>query len=384
MAARASTANALALVYAALVVYASLYPFEGWRWPAGTGFADLLQLPFVPWGDELDLWINLAGYVPFGLLLAIGTLRSGGSRGAAVAVAVLLPSLLSYAMEVAQTTLPARHPSLKDWSMNTGGAAIGTALALAMHGAGLVDRWHALRQRWFERDSEGALALLALWPVALLFPTPAPLGLGQLGGGHLAEILGAWFEGLPWVQGSLAALGAPADPAVSAAQPAVQANGPGVRIRPLSEIVIVALGLLAPCVVAFAIVAPGWRRLALASGAVIVAAASMTLSTLLNFGPQHALAWITPWAGPAVGFAALLLLALAPMPRAVVLGLGLIVLTGLVVAVAQAPADPYFAHNLQAWEHGRFARFHGLAQWLGWLWPYVAIVWMLSRLATKS
>lgn len=384
MAARASTANALALFYAALVVYASLYPFEGWHWPAGASLVDVLRLPFVHWGDELDLWINLSGYVPFGLLLAIGALRSGASRGTAVAAALLLPAFLSYAMEVAQTTLPTRHPSLKDWGMNSAGAALGAALALVLHGAGWVDRWHELRERWFARDSHGALALLALWPVALLFPTPAPLGLGQVGGGQVAEAIGQWLEDLPWLQDWLGALRPAAGAGAAAAQGALQAVAPAARLTPLSEIVIFALGLLAPCVVAFAIVAPGWRRLALAFGAVVIAAASMTLSTLLNFGPQHALAWITPWAGPAVGLAALGVLVLAPLPRGVALGLGLIVLTGLVVAVAQAPADPYFAHNLQAWEHGRFARFHGLAQWLGWLWPYAAIVWMLSRLAHRA
>ena len=48
--------------------------------------------------------------------------------------------------------------------------------------------------------------------------------------------------------------------------------------------------------------------------------------------------------------------------------------------MAQAPADPYFALSLQAWEQGRFIRFHGLAQWIGWLWPFAALVWMLLRL----
>ena len=144
------------------------------------------------------------------------------------------------------------------------------------------------------------------------------------------------------------------------------------------------LGLLAPCVLAFSVVAPGWRRLALAFGAFVLAAAGMTLSTVLNFGPRHALAWVTPWAGPAIGLAALVVLALAPLPRAIVLGVGLIVLTGLVVGVAQAPADPFFALSLQSWQQGRFIRFHGLAQWVGWLWPFAAIAWMLSRLAAKS
>ena len=58
-------------------------------------------------------------------------------------------------------------------------------------------------------------------------------------------------------------------------------------------------------------------------------------------------------------------------------------MTGLVVGVAQAPDDPYFAQSLQAWEQGRFVRFHGLAQWIGWLWPYAAMGWMMSRLGGR-
>jgi hypothetical protein len=38
------------------------------------------------------------------------------------------------------------------------------------------------------------------------------------------------------------------------------------------------------------------------------------------------------------------------------------------------------SRSLQAWEQGRFVRFHGLAQWIGWLWPYAAIGWLLARL----
>ena len=377
-----SAANLLAAAYAVLVVYASLYPFEGWRWPAGASALDLLVLPWAVSSDEFDRWSNLLGYVPFGLLLTIGRLRSGSRPLVALLLAMLLPALLSYALEVTQGLLPTRYPSLKDWVLNLGGAAIGALLALGMHRLGLVDRWHALRERWFERHSGAALTLLALWPVGLLFPAPAPLGLGQIGGGRLLEALAAWSEGTPWGE-SLREVLPPA--AVNAAANAAAAATASIStgLAPLAEILIIALGLLAPCVVAFAVVAPGWRRLALAFGALVLAAGGLTLATWLNFGPQHALAWVTPWAGPAVGLASLVVLALAPLPRAVVQGIGLMVLTGLVVAVAQAPADPYFAHNLQAWEHGRFVRFHGLAQWVGWLWPYAAIGWLLSRLATR-
>ena len=69
-----------------------------------------------------------------------------------------------------------------------------------------------------------------------------------------------------------------------------------------------------------------------------------------------------------------------PTYRRVAAALGLMVLTGLAFGLAQAPSDPYFADSLQAWEQGRFVRFHGLAQWIGWLWPYAAMAWLLTRL----
>jgi hypothetical protein len=109
----------------------------------------------------------------------------------------------------------------------------------------------------------------------------------------------------------------------------------------------------------------------------------MTLSTLLNFGPGHALAWLTPAVPPGLALGLLLALAAAALPARVVAGLGLVALTGLVVGVAQAPADPYFAQSLQAWEQGRFVRFHGLTQWIGWLWPYVTMGWLLTRLGAS-
>ena len=45
----------------------------------------------------------------------------------------------------------------------------------------------------------------------------------------------------------------------------------------------------------------------------------------------------------------------------------------------QAPTSAYFAQTLQTWEQGRFIRFHGLVQWLGWLWPYVTLVYVVLR-----
>jgi hypothetical protein len=62
---------------------------------------------------------------------------------------------------------------------------------------------------------------------------------------------------------------------------------------------------------------------------------------------------------------------------------GLLALLALVWLVHQVPSDPYYAQNLQAWENGRFVRFHGLSRWFGLLWPYAAFVWLIGRLTGR-
>ena len=366
-----STALPLALAFTALVVYASLYPFMGWRWPPAQDGLALLQLPWPPWRDRFDEAANLLGYVPLGALLFVAVLRSGGGAWVGLAAAVLGSAGLSFAVEVTQNFLPTRVPSLKDCAFNIAGALLGALLAALLHTLGWVDRWQALRERWFSRRSAGALVLLLLWPVGLLFPTPVPLGLGQVGG-ELRMVAEAAFSGTPWAADVTAWLG----------------GGAAVRATPVlsraNELLVIALGLAAPCLVAFAATRTGWHRLALLGGATGLALAVSTLSTALNFGPEHALAWWTPttWRALALGVV-LALLAIGAGPR-LAAGLGLAALTALVMLVAQSPTDPYYAASLQGWEQGRFIRFHGLAQWIGWLWPYAAIAWLLTRLARQD
>ena len=353
----------------ALVVYASLYPFAGWRWPSGNTLWALLALPWPPWLTALDEALNFAGYLPLGLLLAVAALNSGWRMHRSLLLALLLPALLSYTNEVVQHFLPGRHPSLKDWAMNTLGAAAGALLAAALHAGGLLQRLQSLRQRWFLRGSAGALALLALWPLALLFPTPVPWGLGQIGG-RLRELALAALEDVPWAEEAWARLAAPTPP--------LQA------LSPLAERLASMLGLLAPVLLAYAVVRPGARRLVLALGALALGFLAMALSTLLNFGPVHALAWLTPGAKVGALATAVVALPAALLPRRLVMALALVVLTALLALVQQAPTDPYYALTLQSWELGRWVHFHGLAQWLAWLWPFFAVGWLLVRLSARE
>jgi hypothetical protein len=140
------------------------------------------------------------------------------------------------------------------------------------------------------------------------------------------------------------------------------------------------LGLLGPCLLLYAQARPGLRRLVLAGGAALLGVATTTLSAALTFGPDHALAWNTALTLPALATALVLAALLAPVNARLCAALGLVTITASVVMVAHAPADPYFAQSLQGWEQGRFIRFHGAAQWVAWLWPYAALLWLLRRL----
>ena len=185
-----STALPLALAFAALVVYASLYPFTGWRWPATQDAFALLQLPWPPWRDRFDEAANLVGYVPLGALLFVATVRSGGSAVKAMSLALVCSASLSYGVELTQSFLPTRVPSLKDCAFNLAGAAVGALSGAVLQAIGGIDWWQALRERWFASRSAAALVLLLLWPIGLLFPAPVPLGLGQVGAEEGAEETG--------------------------------------------------------------------------------------------------------------------------------------------------------------------------------------------------
>ena len=360
----------MAWAYAGLIVYASLYPFSGWRVP-GVGLLDYLLLGWPRWWTWFDLVANLFGYLPLGFLLFVAAIRSGRPAARAAMLAAGGATLLSFATETLQNYLPQRVASNVDLALNALGAALGVAIGLLLQWRGGVERWQQVRSRWFVARSAGGVVLLLLWPVGLLFPTAVPFGLGHL----LTRIQPVLADLLVDTPLQVATAGW-ADAAAAPAQP--------VSLAGTTELAITALGFLAPCMIAFTIARPGWRRVVLVLGAALLGFATMTLSTALNFGPAHALAWTTPEAVPGLLLATALAAVASLAPRRVAAGAGLIALTALVILVAQAPADPYFAQSLRGWEQGRFIRFHGAAQWVGWLWPYVGLVYLLVRLAARE
>jgi hypothetical protein len=160
-----------------------------------------------------------------------------------------------------------------------------------------------------------------------------------------------------------------------------------IELQPLvpgGELVCVLLGVLIPCLLGYS-VTRGWRRrMLLASVAVLAGIAATTLSAALSYGPTHHWDWVSPpvRAGLVTGW--LLALALVWLPRRSCAALLLLAVVLQLSLLNQAPTSAYFAQTLQTWEQGRFVRFNGLALWLGRLWPYAVVLYVLVRISSRD
>lgn len=348
----------LALVYGGLIVYASLYPFSEWRYQGIVPWA-FLGAALPKYWTGFDVAANLLGYAPLGFLLALSALRSGRSAYA-IGGASVLAGLLSFTMESLQGFLPVRVPSSVDLGLNVAGAWLGAMLAWAMERLGFLDRWSRFRARWFVAQARGGLVLLALWPMALLFPAAVPFGLGQVFERLEATLADALVDTpfLSWLPVWDAEL---------------------LPVLPGAEWVCVTLGVMIPCLLGFGIIR-AWGRRALFLGLVFAVGIGVTaLSAALSYGPDHAWEWFSlPVRAGLLSALVLSILALG-LPHRVCMAVLLVVLGVHLSLLNQLPANPYFAQTLSAWEQGRFIRFHGLAQWLGWLWPYATLAYVLMN-----
>ena len=270
---RRSAAWPLSCLYAALVVYASLYPFDGWR-IQGIAPWSFLTSPLPKYWTGFDVASNVLGYAPLGFLGCLAVLRQRPGWPALWLV-TLAAMLLSLLMESLQMFLPMRVPSNVDLALNTLGALAGALVARVLAAWGLVAHWSRWRDRWFVQDASGALVLLALWPLALMFPVSVPFGLGQVFERLEAAVAHAlqdtpWIDWLPMREVEL--------------QP----------LLPVSEVLCIGMGLMLPCLLAFSVLRTLPQRMLASALGLVVAVMASSLSAALTYGPAHAWDWIGP------------------------------------------------------------------------------------------
>jgi len=242
---------------------------------------------------------------------------------------------------------------------------VGALAAAALERAGAIDRWSRVRVRWFVDEARGALVLLALWPFALLFPASVPFGLGQVFE-RLEGALAEWLMDTPFLDW------------LPVREVELQPLVPGV------EVICVMLGAIIPCLLAYSVMRSIGHRAIFAAGVIAAGVAATALSAALSWGPSHAWAWLSVPVQVGLAGAVLLAMVFLPVSRRACAALVLLALMLHLSLLNQAPASAYFTHTLQTWEQGRFIRFNGLAQWLGWLWPYATLGYVLVRVSRSE
>lgn len=330
-------ARLLFLVYALLVVYASLYPLAGWR-DHGLSPFEFLFAPWPRYVLAFDVAADVLGYLALGAL-AVLALDARVRPGAAVLAATLGGAALSLTLEALQTYLPSRVPSSIDVLANAVGALAGALLGLAA--APWTRSLHGWRARYFlpGAQAELGLALLGLWIFMQL--NPAML---LFGGGDLRHLFSGGFG---------------------------PARAPEFFVA--IETVTAAANLAAVALLASAIARPGApvRRLILLMLAAALGAKTLSFAIILR--AQDSLAWLTAGAiqGLVVGLA-VALLAVA-LPRTARLTFAAVLLMAATVLVNLAPPNPYLAATLAVWRQGHFLNFNGLTRLVSTLWPFAAM-----------
>ncbi|MGF6655435.1 VanZ family protein/drug/metabolite transporter superfamily protein YnfA [Paraburkholderia youngii] len=351
------------LLYAALIVYGSWYPFSGWRSLGIAPFAYLFD-PMPQYLTAFDVVTNVLGYMPFGALVVLAVYpRWRGTL--TVALAFVLGGLLSGTMEAVQTYLPTRVASNLDLAANTLGALVGAAMMSPLTGA-LLDRGllRRLRLLWFERGHATLACIVAAWPFATMFPASRLFGLGN------------WPRAL-WLS---------VDPATQDALLAWTPSAWQVGTWPAAaaawldddtlEALITTLNLFAALALASLPMRRHAPRVRLLFVFIVATLCVKAGATFLQSQSGLAFDWATPGAllGLVCGtVAALVALPLRRRVRATLAGVALVI---ALVFVNLLPVNPYFDAVLADWRQGRYLHFNGLARWLAWMWPYAALVWL--------
>jgi VanZ family protein len=351
-------ARAALLAYLLLIIYASWFPFSGWR---GAGLSPLtfLTLAMPQYWTMFDVVVNIIGYIPLGMLLVPALhpfLRGFGAwLGAA-----LLGVLVSGAMEAVQTYLPSRVPSNLDFMTNSAGALIGAALGLVGARSYLNhNRLYQLRQRWFAPHASQGLVLLALWPLAQIYPLGYMFGHGQL-----LPIISDWLSQLLDTDIDLVTMLRPG-------------SAMSVEQYWLSETVITACGMTGAVLTMLCLLNRGAPRMGLIGAMIGAALVFKTMSSSLLFTPDNAFVWITPGAQGGFLIGVIMLAGLAFAPQVAQRRLAVVTLLLSLVVVNTIPVNPYFSATLQGWVQGKFLNFNGAAQFISLLWPFFALWFLL-------
>lgn len=332
----------LALAYTALVIYASLHPFSGWR-DLGVSPLDFLEAGWPRWWTGFDLAVNALVYVPLGYLLTLALSRKTG-RWLPAILGALLAALISFCLEAAQTWLPTRVPSNLDIACNTLGGVVGAFAA------------------W--RSGTRALVSMAYWERRLVAPIPhAEFGL---------ILLGLWL--LTQLSPETLLFGAGDFRQLLGLSSSIAYAAPSFFVF---EVLVIACNTVTIGLIARTLLADRPSPHAVLLLFFLSALFVRAVSAAVLVGPREAMAWLTPGAGLGLAIGATVLIGALFAPAAWRVALAGLALMAGTVLVNLAPTNPYSMAALATWRQGHFLNFNGLTRLIASLWPFLALPYLM-------
>jgi VanZ family protein len=348
------------LAYLSLIVYASWYPFTGWHNAGVSPFAYLPQ-PLPRYWTFFDVSIDIVGYLPLGVLLVLACYPRL-SRTQAALFSFVTGTLISAAMEAIQTYLPSRVSSNLDLMTNSLGVFIGVVAGYLLTPILLEkDLLGQVRGRWCVPSVSNGLIILALWPLAQIYPQGYLFGLGQL-----TPVISNWitvYLDIPIDLGEILRQGASLS----------------IEQYWLSETIVTCFGMINVVLIFLCLLRGEAPRLRLVTMLIGTALIIKSLAMALLFWPEQAYSWFfSPGAqaGLIVGF--LMLYGLAFIPSGVQRHLAIFTLIVSLLVINMVPGNPYFIDTLSTWNQGKFLNFDGAAHFLSVLWPWLALWFLLQ------
>lgn len=312
-----------------------------------------------------DISINILGYIPLGFLATWAALRDSNPlmvRGS-IFIGITLALLLSFAAETTQNYLPLRVASNLDLALNLAGGILGAVIAWLLARFGALHFFSYTLQRWVAPDARFALILVLLWPWALLYPQPVAFGLG-----HVQEKLENWLgnqlagsplvEWLPWH---------------------------AIEPQPLLHwqvALVVAIALWLPCLLAH-IAIPHWKhRLPTIVALLATGILAHALGHALARGPENAWGWLWQPVQQGMVLGAVCAVVSSFSPRWLCKLLILLLLVIQLPLLNDTAISAYYENwESHTWLPGQFIRFYGITRWLGWIWSWVLLLYVIVQIA---
>ena len=321
-------------VWAALLAYASLYPFHPLRFPPPEAVSAFFAAP--KYVIRSDIAFNVVAYLPLGTLTCLYFRTRQDPH--AIAKACFFGAAFSLVMEVAQLFVPYRVATFADLAANACGALVGALVfadpvySMATRRLGALREGMVIPGAW----GDAGLVLLMLWLLAQLNPALPFFGAGDIAQGEGSLRLLQW-----------GAVG-------------MSICGFGLFI---SVLLVSEHGSLRVSAVLLSVAL--WLKFAFAS---------------LMLQPHFSADWVSTgrMLGLAAGILVFIFLRKLGRPGRTYLGFVLILAGALFSKIfgAYSPLEEFL--RLFRWPHGQLQSFATLTRFLHELWPLAAVLFLAS------